>query len=156
MQSWTEQSAPCWEHSSVHPCVVPCPTQSLETLWTGTIFPVYVCAVWRLALFWGSGSTLLRAVITLPPVAKLGLETILSSKQGFLIFQEIMYWLPLLCTPICPPRDLCLRCQGAASFPPLVLLQFLLCLCPRHLQQFPLLEPFHSAAVPAALLTLPV
>lgn len=136
---------------------MPCPTQNLETLWQETVFSVDVCAVWCLVLFWRSGPTLLRAVITLPPVTKLGLEIILSSKQEFLIFQEIMYWLPPLCTPSCSPREpLCLRCPGTASFPTLVLLSFLLHLCPRPLQQFPVLEPFHSAVVPVALLTLPI
>jgi len=104
LQSWTAQSAPCSDIVSplpCTPCVVPYPTQNLETLWAETIFSLFVCAMLGLVLIWGSGSPLLLAVIT---VTKLGLEIILSSRQGFLIFQEIMLWLPPICVPPALPE----------------------------------------------------
>lgn len=101
----------------------------------------------------GSRSPLLLAVITLPPVTKLGLEVILSIIQGFLIFQEIMLWLPPLCVPFCPPQDVCLGCWGQRPYLPQHCCNSSI-FAPDSCGSF--LEPFHSAAVPMTLLNLTI
>lgn len=129
LQSWTDQSAPCSDIASLLVCAPLCIAAlplALCKIWKLSgqrlSFHFYVCAVLGLVLVWWSRSPLLLAVITPPPVTKLGLVIFSSSRQGFLIFQEIMRWLPPLCVPSCPPRDLCLGCQGTASSPALALL----------------------------------
>lgn len=94
--SWTEGSAPCSAIASL--LHNPRPIHNLETV-AEAIFSFYVCTVLEQVPDLGSRSPPLPAVITHPPTSKLGLAIIPSSRQGFLIFQETMPWLPPPASP---------------------------------------------------------